>query len=68
MDDFYEKNSSFDARQNIRWNKWITENKEYIPYNEFLFLYCDEDLELEDPRYECAVVVATEGADICDLL
>ena len=68
MDEFYEKHSSFETRQNIRWNRWITENKEYIAYSEFVFLYCDEDFEMDDPRYQPKVIVPLEGVSICDLL
>jgi len=68
MDNFYEKLATFETKQNIRWNDWISENKEYIPYEQFLFLYCDEDFDIDDPRYENKVIVADENKDICDYL
>ena len=68
IDEFYEKLSAFNCRQNKRWNEYITREKEYISYEEFLFNYCDEDFEIDDPRYIRKVIVANGNEDICDLL
>ena len=46
IDEFYEKLSAFNCRQNKRWSEYITREKEYISYEEFLFNYCDEDFDI----------------------
>jgi hypothetical protein len=75
MELFYEEYALFNESQNKAWNK--RNEKMYkkgmldkiTTYDNFLKYHSDEYFDFEqDPRYQRKVIVATKGANICDLL